>query len=93
MYNAGVEQDDQVVSLDGTAFNSPAVLEQILTRHKPGESILIRYVRRSGETVDGTVKLEEDPRIEIVPIERTGATLSPEQKQFRDEWLNSAKRQ
>jgi predicted metalloprotease with PDZ domain len=92
LYNAGVEQDDQVVSLDGTELNTPAALEQILSRHKPGESIPIHYVRRSGETVNGTVKLDEDPRIEIVPIEKAGGTLTAEQKKFRDEWLNSAKR-
>ena len=33
--------------------------------------------------------LEEDPRLEIVPVEQTGGTLTPEQKQFRDAWLGS----
>jgi predicted metalloprotease with PDZ domain len=92
LYNAGVEQDDQIVSLDGTELRSPAALEQLLARHKPGETIPIRYVRRGGETINGTVKLEEDPRIEILPIERTGGTLSAEQKTFRDDWLNSAQK-
>ncbi|MGH9387268.1 MAG: PDZ domain-containing protein [Vicinamibacterales bacterium] len=92
LYNAGVEQDDQVISLDGTELNSPAALEQVLARHAAGDTILIRYVRRSGEMVNATVKLEEDPRIEIVPIERTGGALTPEQKRFRDEWLKSPAR-
>ena len=92
LYNAGVEQDDQIVTLDGTALNSPTALEQILSRHKPGETIPIHYVRRSGETVNGTVKLDADPRIEIVPVERAGGALTPEQKKFRDEWLNTAGR-
>ena len=42
--------------------------------------------------VNGTVTLEEDPRIQIVPIERAGGTLTAEQKKFRDEWLNSQKK-
>jgi predicted metalloprotease with PDZ domain len=92
LYNAGVEQDDQIVSLDGTELSSPAALEQVLARHAPGDTIPIRFVRRSGEIVNTTVKLEEDPRIEIVPVERTGGTLTAEKKKFRDEWLNSAKR-
>jgi hypothetical protein len=69
---------------------SPAAIEQVLAKHKPGEVIPIRYLRRSGETVDTTLELEEDPRIEIVPIERTGGTLTAEQKTFRDRWLGSA---
>ena len=92
LYKAGVEQDDVVVSLDGTEFSAPAALEQILARHKPGESISIYFIRRSGETVKGNVTLDEDPRIEIVPIEKMGGTLSPDQKKFRDEWLNSQKK-
>jgi predicted metalloprotease with PDZ domain len=92
LYAAGVEQDDQIVSLDGTELNTPAALEQVLARHKPGESIPIRYIRRSGETVNGSVTLAEDPRIQIVPIERTGGTLTAEQKKFRDEWLSSQRK-
>lgn len=92
LYKAGVEQDDQVVSVDGTELSSPTALEQVLTRHAPGDTVPIRYVRRSGEMVNTTITLDEDPRIEIVPIEKTGGTLSAEQKKFRDEWLNSPKR-
>jgi predicted metalloprotease with PDZ domain len=55
LYNAGVEQDDQIVSLDGSELSSPSALEQVLVRHKPGETIPIRYVRRSGEMVNGAV--------------------------------------
>ncbi len=93
LYNAGAEQDDQVVSLDGAEVGTQAALDQVMARHKPGESIPIHYVRRSGETVNGTLTLEEDPRIEIVPIEKAGGTLTAEQKKFRDEWLSSAGRQ
>jgi predicted metalloprotease with PDZ domain len=90
LFNAGVEQDDRIVSLDGSDLRSPAAIEQVLAKHKPGEAIPIRFVRRSGETVDTTITLEEDPRIEIVPIEGTGGTLTAEQKTFRDSWLGSA---
>jgi hypothetical protein len=49
----------------------------------------LRFVRRSGERVESTLVLEEDPRVEIVSIESTGGTLTDEQKRFRDSWLNS----
>jgi predicted metalloprotease with PDZ domain len=87
MYKAGVAQDDLIVSLDGTDLGQATSVEQILARHKPGDSIPIRFVRRGGETVDGTLTLDEDPRIEIVTLESTGVTPSADQKRFRDAWL------
>jgi hypothetical protein len=56
-------------------------------RHKPGATIPILFVRRGGERVTGTITLDEDPRIEIVPLEATGATPSAAQQAFRDAWL------
>ena len=89
LYKAGVAQDDLVVSLDGTDLGQDTTVEQILARHKPGTTIPIRFVRRAGEQVDGTITLEEDPRIDIVPIESSGGTLTADQKRFRDAWLNA----
>jgi hypothetical protein len=37
--------------------------------------------------VETTVALEEDPRIEIVPIEAAGGSLTSAQKQFREGWI------
>ena len=49
----------------------------------------LKFVRRSGETVNGRVTLDEDPRVEIVPVETTGATVTPEQRSLRTGWLAS----
>ena len=87
LYKAGVAQDDLVVALDGTELGQATTIEQVLGRHKPGVAIPMRLVRRGGERVDGTITLEEDPRIEIVPMESTGATPTAEQRRFRDTWL------
>jgi predicted metalloprotease with PDZ domain len=86
---AGVAQDDLLVLLDGTPLASEAALSQVLSRHKPGDRVALRFVRRSGETVDTHVTLEADPRIEIVPVEQTGGTLTAEQRAFREAWLGS----
>ena len=56
-------------------------------RHKPGDRVPLRFVRRSGETVNATLVLDEDPRIEIVPIEKIGGMLTDDQKRFRESWL------
>jgi predicted metalloprotease with PDZ domain len=89
LYKAGVEQDDLIASLDGTPLASQEALESVLRRHKPRDTVPMRVVHRGGEAVNTTITFEENPRIEIVPIERAGGTLSPEQKQFREAWLGA----
>lgn len=92
LYKAGVAQDDQIVALDGMPTTSMANYDEVLARHKPGERIPIRFVRRDGETVNTTIQLDEDPRVEIVPFERIGGMLTADQKAFRDAWLSSRQR-
>jgi predicted metalloprotease with PDZ domain len=89
LYKAGVDRDDLIVSIDGVAVTSEAAYHDVLAKHKPGAQVALHYVRRSGETVKTTLTLEEDPRIEVVPVEQTGGALTAEQKQFRDRWLGS----
>jgi predicted metalloprotease with PDZ domain len=92
LYKAGVDRDDLIVSIDGTAITSQEALDQTLAKHKPGASVPIRFVRRSGETVNNTLVLDEDPRIEVVTVEQAGGTPTAAQKQFRTEWLSSKAR-
>jgi predicted metalloprotease with PDZ domain len=92
LYKAGVAQDDQLINLDGTALTSMANYDGALGRHKPGDRVPLRFVRRSGETVNATLTLDEDPRVEIVPIEKIGGLLSDDQKRFRELWLSSLQR-
>ena len=87
LYKAGVEHDDLIVSIDGVAVASRAALDEVLAKHKPGDQIPLRYVRRGGETVNVMLTLEEDPRVEIVPVEEAGGTLTEAQKAFRERWL------
>ncbi len=89
LYTAGVAQDDHIISLDGVTLTAQGQIAEVLGRHTPGDRIPIAFVRRSGERVDATLVLEEDPRVEIVPMEATGATPSAEQIAFRAAWLDS----
>ena len=89
LYKAGVDQDDHIVSLDGVTLTSAQSVEDVLERHKPGDSVPIRFVRRSGEAVNATIVFEADTGIEIVPVERAGGSLTPDQQRFRDSWLGS----
>ena len=89
LYKAGVAQDDQLINIDGFALTSLSSYDEVLRRHKPGDRVSLRFVRRSGEIVNSTLLLEEDPRIEIVPIEKIGGVLTNDQKRFRESWLSS----
>ena len=92
LYKAGVAQDDQLVSLGGVDLTSMAAFEEALAKQKPGAAVPLRFIRRSGEAVTGTITLDEDPRMEVVAIEKTGGMLTDDQRKFRESWLNSQRR-
>jgi predicted metalloprotease with PDZ domain len=89
LYNAGVAQDDQLVSLGGRDLSAANTLDAALANHKAGDRVALRFVRRSGEIVNTTIALDEDPRVEVVPAEKSGGTLTDDQRRFRDAWLGS----
>jgi predicted metalloprotease with PDZ domain len=87
LYKAGVAQDDQLVNLGGVDLTSAGSWDEALARHQPGARVPLRFVRRSGETVNATLTLEEDPRMEVVLVEKAGGTLTSDQRRFRESWL------
>ncbi|HUU32867.1 MAG TPA: PDZ domain-containing protein, partial [Vicinamibacterales bacterium] len=89
LYNAGLAQDDQIVAIAGVDVTSSQAVQAVLAQHAPGAKLALKFVRRSGETVNGSVVLEEDPRIEIVPAESAGKTVTAEQRRLRTGWLAS----
>ncbi len=92
LYKAGVAQDDQLVRLGEVELTSQAAWDKALLEHKPGAQVPLRFVRRSGETVNTTITFIEDPRVEVVPIEKAGGTLTADQRSFRESWLASRQR-
>jgi predicted metalloprotease with PDZ domain len=59
--------------------------------HKPGETISVEFTRH-GVASRTKITLVEDPRMEVVTLESTGATLSADQKRMREAWLASRRR-
>jgi predicted metalloprotease with PDZ domain len=90
-FDAGLEREDVIVAVGGAAVTSEADLRKRLVQGKPGDELPIAFERR-GERVSSTIRLAEDPRREVVPVEDTGQSLTPLQKRFRDAWLGSAGR-
>jgi predicted metalloprotease with PDZ domain len=88
IYAAGLDLDDEVVALDGERLVSPDRLDRVLRGHRPGDR-LQATIRRRGLQQDTSLVLEEDPRLEIVPVEGTGRQLTPAERAFRSAWLDS----
>lgn len=66
-------------------------VDRAIAARKPGDSLPIVFERR-GRQVDAVLRLEEDPRQEVVLAEQAGQTLTDQQRRFRDAWLSSASR-
>ncbi len=92
LYKAGVAQDDQLLSVGGVELGPTNTLDAALANHKAGDRVPLRFVRRSGEIVNATLALEEDPRIEVLLVEKSGGTLTDDQRRFREAWLGSLQR-
>ena len=91
LHLAGIDLDDIVQALDGERVSSVAELVRILDTKRPGDTVAVEFLHR-GRPVRSTVTLTEDPHIELVTVESTSATLTPEQRVFREAWLGSQQR-
>jgi predicted metalloprotease with PDZ domain len=88
-YNAGLDMGDVLLKADGVDIKSPKDFDTVTEKHQPGETIEVVFSRKG---VERTTKLAltENPYLELVPIEKTGATLTTEMKAFRAKWLETA---
>ena len=88
IYAAGIEQDDELQQVDGQKIAADGDLAAVLTRRKPGDSVQLTFADRAGSAKSATVTLQEDPHVEVVPVESSGA-ITAAQQAFRDRWLKS----
>ena len=90
-YAAGLDKEDIIVSIGGTRVSRADDVDRVITARKPGDVLPVVFQRR-GQEVSGTIRLAEDPRVDLVAAEQAGQTLTAAQRQFRDAWLSSASR-
>jgi predicted metalloprotease with PDZ domain len=86
-YKAGLDVDDVVRQLDGMRVTAAEDVATVLRRHKPGDTISVEFVDRTGAATQATIALVEDPQVEMVAVDLAGGTLSNEQRAFRRAWL------
>ncbi|MBO9673547.1 MAG: M61 family metallopeptidase [Sphingobacteriaceae bacterium] len=87
-YQAGLDVDDVLLSIDGTAIKDLETVNAIADAHKPGDVLNITYLYRG---VEKTTKLTlaENPALELISIEKTGGTLTTDMQNFRTNWLST----
>jgi predicted metalloprotease with PDZ domain len=86
-YKAGLDIGDEIREVDGTRVSFPDDVAGVLRRHKPGDTVAVQYVDRTGRPKKTQVMLQEDPVFDLTPIESTGRTLTAAQAAFRTAWL------
>lgn len=90
-YDAGLDESDQITSVDDAAVTSLEQFASIVASHKPGDTITVGFTRRGGPAT-ATLTLKEDPALEAVLVEDAGGSPTPDQTAFRAAWLGSQRR-
>jgi predicted metalloprotease with PDZ domain len=87
IYAAGIEQDDELQAIDGQKIGNAEDVASALQRHKPGDSVTVRFTDRGAPAKDATITLKEDPHVDVVAA--VVGAMTPAQRAFRDRWLKS----
>lgn len=87
-YKAGIDRLDIILSVDGQPVSKAGDLNAIIAKASPGSTLNVEILqRRVKKTVQ--IKLEEDPRVEVLTMERAGQEPTAEMKALRADWLSS----
>jgi predicted metalloprotease with PDZ domain len=88
LYDAGVERDDVLVSIDGQNLSSAGRLASTVENLDDGARATLVYTR-DGESATTWVTVEADPTLELLALEQLGRRPTPAQQRFRNDWLGS----
>ena len=88
LYLAGADRGDELLTFDGAAIAGSSRLEEAVQRRRPGDTVPLS-IRRRGVVQTLTLTVGEDPRLQLVPVERTGRPLNAAERAFRNAWLGS----
>jgi predicted metalloprotease with PDZ domain len=90
LYLAAADIGDTLVELDGRKTNSTNDINDIISTHKPGDTLPLIYIHRNN-MVKGKIELQEDPTVEIENIDKQANSINITQQQFRAKWLEKGK--
>ena len=88
LYDAGLDVDDKIISIDNQDVRTMADLNTVLDRLHPGTSVTIRYLHRTEEK-SGKIVPQENPAFVVETFEAAGLPVTPAISQFRQRWLGA----
>lgn len=91
LYAVGVDAGDRIAQLDGATITRVVQIDSIVASHRPGDRVALVFIGRGGPR-EVVVTLAENPHLEAVLTEETGAAPTPEQLAFRQRWLSSTRK-
>ncbi len=86
LYDAGLDVDDKIESIDNQPVRTLADLTKVLEAHSPGATVSIHYLHHT-EEMTARIQLQEDPAVSVVTYEKAGLPVTPAILQFRKSWL------
>jgi predicted metalloprotease with PDZ domain len=86
IYEAGIESEDEFISIAGTDLNSVENVDEILANHKPGDVIKV-VIERWGQEKTFDVTLEASKRLQTTLDENAGR----KEVERRNAWLGLKK--
>jgi len=86
LYVAGVDRGDEILSMGRFNVDTEEDIKKATDRHKPGDEVPIRFLRR-GQERSAQLRFVEDSTPEVVGLEDSGGTPTDVQLAFRLAWL------
>jgi predicted metalloprotease with PDZ domain len=88
LYEAGLDIDDKIESLDGQPIHTQTEMNAILAGHRPGDKLTIGY-RHQEEEKTTSITLGESPFVTVISFEKAGLPVTPSILAFRKSWLGA----
>jgi predicted metalloprotease with PDZ domain len=86
LYQAGLDRDDTLLTMNGQKLTSYKMLDSLLAKHQPGDQVQLEVVQQ-GQKKTVPLTLAPEPKFSLVPLEKTGQKVSSKAKARREAWL------
>jgi len=90
LYQAGIARGDVITRIGTVPLHDDAAWQRIKDGLHPGDSVVVAFTSRDGPHT-ATMRVVDDPRIEVVTYEEAGRTPTPAMLALREAWLSAAR--
>lgn len=89
LYEAGLDAGDVLTAIADRPVRNADDVARVLGELRPGQSVPVSWESTRSGRKSGSMTVQANPRVEVVPFEDAGRTPSAEQLAFRRDWLGS----